>query len=200
MSSAFPSEQSAQSALPSPQSAPPSPGYRVTGTGLTTARLVLRPWTPAELAAVLDGSRPAGWAPDFPAEGDRVVAGFLTEHPEGLTGYGHRLVTERDGGLVVGSIGLFWPPTDGAIEIGYGIVASRRGRGYASEATRALVAYALTAPGVDTVHATAESANPASVRVLEKAGLRRVGADGDTVTFRAVAGDLARVRDQERQR
>lgn len=169
-----------------------SPAWTVTGADLTTERLVLRPWTPQELAAVLDGTRPADWAPDFPADGDRVIAGFLTEHPEGLTVYGHRLVTERDGGWVVGSIGLFWPPSDGALEVGYGIVASRRGRGYASEATRALVEFALTAPGVDAVHATAEAANPASVRVLEKAGLRRLSSGAGTVRFRAVAEDFAR--------
>ncbi|MFD0418617.1 GNAT family N-acetyltransferase [Streptomyces sp. NPDC127108] len=161
-------------------------------TGLTTDRLVLRPWTPDELAAVVGDSRRADWAPDFPAEGDRVIAGFLTEHPEGLSPYGHRLVAERDSGLVVGSIGLFWPPSDGAIEIGYGIVGSRRGRGYASEATRALAGFALTAPGVDAVYANVELSNPASVRVLEKAGLRRLSSDATTARFRAVAEDFAR--------
>lgn len=159
---------------------------------LLTDRLVLRPWSPDELAAVVGDSRRADWAPDFPAEGDRVIAGFLTEHPEGLAPHGHRLVAERDGGLVVGSIGLFWPPSDGAIEIGYGIVASRRGRGYASEATRALAEFALASPGVDAVYANVELANPASVRVLEKAGLRRLSSDAATARFRAVAADFAR--------
>ncbi|WP_405656087.1 GNAT family N-acetyltransferase [Streptomyces sp. RK9] len=159
---------------------------------LLTDRLVLRPWAPDELAAVVGDSRRADWAPDFPAEGDRVIAGFLTEHPEGITPYGHRLVVERDGGPVVGSIGLFWPPSDGAIEVGYGIVASRRGRGYASEATRALAEFALTAPGVDAVYANVELSNPASVRVLEKAGLRRLTSDATTARFRAVAADFAR--------
>jgi hypothetical protein len=87
---------------------------------------------------------------------------------------------------VVGSIGLFWPPDDGAIEIGYGIVASRRGRGYAAEATRALTAYALTAPGVDTVFATVELSNPASVSV---AGARSRPGVGSHVDDHQVAGD-----------
>jgi len=140
---------------------------------LTTDRLVLRPWTAAEAAAVLDGARPSHWADDFPAEGDQVIAALFTEHPDWLGPYGHRLIIERSTGLVIGSIGLFWPPSDGAVEIGYGVVPSRRGHGYAPEATRALTAHALTAPGVHTVHATVELANPPSIRVLEKSGFRR---------------------------
>ncbi|WP_263172972.1 GNAT family N-acetyltransferase [Streptomyces sp. SCSIO ZS0520] len=146
---------------------------------MVTARLVLRPWAEAELRAVCSGDRLPGWAPDFPAEGDQVIAGFLAGQPAARGEWGHRLVTEREGGLVVGSIGLFWPPSAGSLEIGYGIVASRRGRGYATEATAALAAHGLRAPGVHTVTAQVETANPASVRVLEKAGMLLVSsADG----------------------
>jgi [ribosomal protein S5]-alanine N-acetyltransferase len=150
---------------------------------LITDRLVLRTWTTAEATAVLDDSRSAHWADDFPAEGDRVVAGLFDQYPAWLGEFGHRLVIERDSGLVVGSIGLFWPPTEGTLEIGYGIVDSRRGRGYASEATRALAEFALTAPGVHTLSANAELSNAASVRVLEKAGFRRWATEQDTARF-----------------
>ncbi|MEV0201151.1 GNAT family N-acetyltransferase [Nonomuraea sp. NPDC050691] len=139
---------------------------------LSTDRLILRAWTAAEVDAVVRGDRLAHWAADFPAEGDHVIAGLFAEHPAWLGAHGHRQVVERDSGLVVGSIGMFWPPSDGALEIGYGIVESRRGRGYAPEAVRALTAFAFTAPGVQSVHATVEPSNPPSIRVLEKAGFR----------------------------
>ncbi|MFF3735131.1 GNAT family N-acetyltransferase [Streptomyces sp. NPDC002476] len=161
--------------------------FSLTGTDLTTDRLVLRPWSTDELAAVLSDARLTHWAEDFPAEGDRVIAGFLTEHPDGLTEYGHRKIIERASGLVVGSIGLFWPPSSGTIEVGYGVVASRRGRGYASEATRAIVEFALTAPDVHTVCADVELSNPASVRVLEKSGLHRWSEDTTTARFSTAA-------------
>ncbi|RKS79086.1 RimJ/RimL family protein N-acetyltransferase [Actinomadura pelletieri DSM 43383] len=151
---------------------------------LTTERLALRPWTMAEVKAVLDGDRQAHWADDFPAEGDRVIAGFIAEqHRTALGEYGQRQIVERATGLVVGSVGLFWPPVDATVEFGYGVVASRRGRGYATEASRALVAHALTAPGVTSVVAKVELSNPASVRVLENAGLRRLHGDAETATF-----------------
>ncbi|GAB2614619.1 GNAT family protein [Streptomyces capparidis] len=168
----------------------PSPFAAPAETDLTTDRLVLRPWTDGEIDAVLTGRRLPHWAEDFPAEGDRVIAGFVEGRPEALGEWGQRQIAERATGLVVGAIGLFWPPSDGAVEFGYGIVPSRRGRGYATEAARALVRLALTAPGVREVRAAAETANPASVRVLEKAGLRRTGGDRATVRFAAAADDL----------
>ncbi|MGI5205980.1 GNAT family N-acetyltransferase [Spirillospora sp. CA-108201] len=151
------------------------PGAEPPSADLTTDRLVLRPWTSGEIAAVRSGDRLAHWAGDFPAEGDRAIAGFVAENPSALGEHGQRLIIERSTGLVVGAVGLFWPPVDGAVEFGYGVVPSRRGRGYATEAARAIVAFALTAPGVDRAVATVEPSNPASVRVLENAGLRRVG-------------------------
>ncbi|KES08414.1 acetyltransferase [Streptomyces toyocaensis] len=150
---------------------------------VVTERLVLRPWTMGEATAVLDGTRSPHWAADFPADGDRVIAGLFGRHPEWLGIHGHRLIIERDSGLVVGSIGLFWPPGEGVLEIGYGIVVSRRGRGYAPEATRALAEFALSAPGVHTVSATVEVSNASSVRVLDKAGFHRCAAEGKEVTF-----------------
>ncbi|WP_030170125.1 GNAT family N-acetyltransferase [Spirillospora albida] len=158
--------------------------FSATDADLTTDRLVLRSWVPAEVTAVLDGARPAHWAEDFPAEGDHVIAGLFTEHPAWLGEYGHRQIIESDSGLVVGSIGLFWPPSDGTVEIGYGIVPSRRGLGYAPEATRALTAYAFRAPGVHAVHANVELSNPPSIRVLEKAGFERTHTDPEQNTAR----------------
>ncbi|USA05322.1 GNAT family N-acetyltransferase [Streptomyces lydicamycinicus] len=154
---------------------------------MLTARLLLRPWTDGELAAVLDGTSQPHWAADFPADGDRIIAGFTAENPDARGVYGQRQILERDGGRVVGAIGLFWPPRDGSLEFGYGIVPSRRGRGYATEAARAMVAFACTAPGVHTVCADVELSNPASGRVLEKAGLVRWSSDDRLARYRLTA-------------
>ncbi|WP_280267077.1 GNAT family N-acetyltransferase [Nocardia wallacei] len=147
-------------------------------------RLLLRRWTAADIDAVRGGPRRAEWAADFPADGDRVIAGLLTENPHWTGEYGHRLIVERDSGLVVGSIGLFWPPNDGALEIGYGTVPSRRGRGYASEAASLLTAFAFTDPRVRVVYANVELTNPASIRVLERAGFERSPAESGDGTER----------------
>ena len=155
---------------------------------LTTDRLVLRPWPAEEAAAVVAGERRPHWSADYPAEGDRTIAGLISRQPEAP--HGHFLMIERETGLTVGAIGLKWPPTNGAIEFGYGVVPSRRCRGYTTEAVRALVAFARTVPGVAEVFATVDPANVPSVRVLEKAGLRRDGvvASDEGTLHRYVAG------------
>ncbi|TFV89639.1 N-acetyltransferase [Blastococcus sp. CT_GayMR16] len=102
--------------------------------------------------------------------------------------FGQRLVVERETGLTVGGVGLFGPPKDGRVELGYGIVESRRGRGYATEAARAMVELALGLPGVTEVVAGVDPTNGASVRVLEKAGLTFRSDDGDESRYSIVSG------------
>ncbi|MEU5882955.1 GNAT family N-acetyltransferase [Spirillospora sp. NPDC047279] len=156
-------------------------------TRLTTPRLILRTWTADEATTVTRGARAPQWADDFPSEGDHLIAGFITEHPGTTLGeYGQRLIIERGSGQVIGAIGLFWPPAGGVLEIGYGIVASRRGRGYATEATRAMTEHALTAPGVHTVTAGVDLTNPASARVLDKCGFHHWTTEDQTARYRFI--------------
>ncbi|MEV6399437.1 GNAT family N-acetyltransferase [Streptomyces sp. NPDC051907] len=164
-----------------------SSSFSLPGTDLITDRLLLRTWPADDIAAVVRDGRSPHWADDFPAEGDRVIVGFIVEQSDPASESGHRQVVERDSGLVVGSISVLWPPSSGSLEIGYGIVSSRRGRGYAPEAARALAEAALTWPGVDSVYADVELSNPASIRVLEKAGLRRWSGDATTARFGTTA-------------
>lgn len=168
-----------------------SSSFSLTGTDLTTDRLVLRLWSTDEITAVLGDGRMAHWAEDFPAEGDLVIADAIAGQSGEPGEYGHRLIVERQSDLVVGSISLLWPPSEGALEFGYGIVASRRGRGYAPEATQALVEFALSSPEVHTVYADVELSNPASARVLEKAGLHRWSEDATSARFRTEAPNLS---------
>ncbi len=77
---------------------------------------------------------------------------------------------------MVGSAGFFGVPTaEGTVEIGYGVHPDQRNRGYATEAARALVAWALSQDTVARVTAHCRPANGASVSVLTKAGLAQSG-------------------------
>jgi RimJ/RimL family protein N-acetyltransferase len=158
------------------------------GTDGWSGRLLLRPVTPAVVGALVGGRRLADWADDYPAEGDLVIAGLLDRAgpaawAEGDATWGHRQVIERRSGLVVGGIGFAGPPEHGAVEVGYGIVPSRQGRGYATEAVRLMVALAWRHPGVTAALAQTDPGNGASQRVLEKAGFRQVSA-GAQVCYR----------------
>jgi ribosomal-protein-alanine N-acetyltransferase len=157
-------------------------------TDLVSERLILRQWSELDVKAVVEDARQPAWAADFPSEGDTVIAGLLASNPDWLSPFGHRLIIERSTDEVVGSLGLFWPPSDGRVEIGYGVVPSRQGRGYASEATAALTAFALELNDVHTVHANVEVANPASARVLEKAGFTRYASTDELISYQRTVG------------
>ncbi len=77
---------------------------------------------------------------------------------------------------VVGSV-IFHgrPDEDGVAEVGYGVEEGSQGRGFATEGTRACVAWALAQPGVRAVTATTFAWHRASLRVIEKLGMRPCG-------------------------
>jgi ribosomal-protein-alanine N-acetyltransferase len=151
-------------------------------------RLLLRRLTPAVVQALVGGRRLDGWAADYPSDGDMVIAGLLDRAGAAAwagpdAGWGHWQVVERRSGLVVGGIGFAGPPAHGEVEVGYGIVPSRQGRGYATEAVLMMAALAWQDPAVRAVIARTESGNGASRRVLEKAGFQQV-ATAEEITYR----------------
>jgi RimJ/RimL family protein N-acetyltransferase len=66
------------------------------------------------------------------------------------------------------------PDRPDEVELGYRLARANWGLGYATEAARALVAYAFDVLGYQRVFAHTLHENPASMRVLEKSGLRVV--------------------------
>ena len=81
----------------------------------------------------------------------------------------------RHGGETVGVCGLVVAEGEREAELGYWIGRPHWGRGVATEAARAAVAFAFGPAGLDRVVALPLATNAASRRVLEKAGLRLTG-------------------------
>lgn len=81
---------------------------------------------------------------------------------------------------VVGDVGFHEPPSAaGMVEIGYGILATERGRGYAQEAARALISWAHRERGIRRFRAAVSPANPPSLAVVTKLGFLRTGTQVD---------------------
>ena len=77
---------------------------------------------------------------------------------------------------VVGTCGFKGPPdADGVVEIAYGVAPEYQGKGYATEAARALTDYAFSRGKVRVVRAHTRPEPNASTRVLTKCGFRRIG-------------------------
>jgi RimJ/RimL family protein N-acetyltransferase len=78
-----------------------------------------------------------------------------------------------DNGRVVGDIGTKGTPVQGVVEVGYGIAAGERRRGFASRALAQLLAHCAS-HGVHTVTAECLDVNHGSIRVLERAGFVQI--------------------------
>lgn len=88
---------------------------------------------------------------------------------------------------VVGLCGYHHSPgPDGFVEIGYGIAGSRRGRGHATRAVAAMIAYAARDPAVHLIVAETSLDNVFSIRVLEKNHFERAGERPDPHTGAAL--------------
>jgi RimJ/RimL family protein N-acetyltransferase len=91
-------------------------------------------------------------------------------------GLGMLAVVERETGLIAGEAGLV--PFDDRgpeVELAYTLARRAWGRGYATEAGRALLAEAFGALGLDRVVAVTRPENAASQRVLARLGFAATG-------------------------
>lgn len=127
------------------------------------------------------------WADDFPFEGDVIaVTGFLrATAAHGDQGpFGYYRISRTTDGRAIGGAGFKGRPERGCVEIGYGLVPSARGHGYAAEAVRALSGIAA-AHGVTTLRADTTLDNIASQRTLVHAGFDLVRSDDQLHYFEA---------------
>ncbi len=162
---------------------------------LETPRLVLVPVTLHVVEAVLaedraEVERLAGATfPNWPGRAliERAFAAQverIRDDPSARL-WGDRLMITREKPgnpdeprLLVGSVIFHGAPTaEGVVEVGYGVEESSQGKGFASEATRACVEWAITQPGVRVVRASTPPWHTSSIRVLENSGLERVRVD-----------------------
>ena len=97
-----------------------------------------------------------------------------------LLGYGMWAVEEKDGCAFAGSIGFLDgkrdidPPLDGMPEIGWALSPRAHGKGYATEAVNAAIAWGDRHFGKIRTACIIAPENRASVRVAEKAGFHRL--------------------------
>jgi ribosomal-protein-alanine N-acetyltransferase len=147
---------------------------------LRTTRLLLRPFGMGDASVV---QRLAGAAAvadttqniPHPYE-DGLAEAWIASHEPAYT-RGERVVfaiTEQDGNLV-GAINLNLRQEHHRAELGYWIGEPYWGRGYATEAAQAIIEYGFTTLALNRIVATHLTRNPASGRVMQKAGMRHEG-------------------------
>ena len=146
---------------------------------LQTPRLLLRPFeaedAPAahEVYSDPEVMRYVATGPLSDLSMTRRLLQDYTTHQQAW-GYSFWAVVERESGRLIGDAGLYRTPV-GEVELGYTLGRPWWGRGYATEAAGTWLETAFSRLGIREVVALAEPANAASLRVLEKVGMRRVG-------------------------
>lgn len=140
---------------------------------LETDRMILRPYEAADIdamAAMFDD--PEVTAFTYLGRRDRaqtqtVLDGymsFLAEH-----GWGMLAMLDRTTGEYLGEVGLFVSPM-GSVALRYALARAGWGKGYATEASAAVIDDTFDRLGLDRLVAGVKFENPASLRVVEKLG------------------------------
>jgi RimJ/RimL family protein N-acetyltransferase len=139
-------------------------------------RLIARRFGPRDLEAFVamrndpEVSRYQSWETYTQAEARSFLAELACANPGDAEWFQFAL-EDRATGDFVGDCGLKVLEQDKRLaQIGYTIARPFWNRGYATEAVRALADYAFPAFGLHRITASADPRNPASCRVLEKAG------------------------------
>jgi ribosomal-protein-alanine N-acetyltransferase len=165
---------------------------------LQTPRLKLVPLTLALVEAVMRGHREdaealvGAWMPRRWPNPELIERAFsasleaIRANPDAALWGGRVLIKPGAGphdarvagvARVLGSVTFHGKPgDDGIAEIAYGVEESSQGQGYATEAVGACITWALAQERVHAVQAVTFPWHRASMRVIEKVGMVRVGA------------------------
>jgi RimJ/RimL family protein N-acetyltransferase len=170
-----------------PMIAPLKPGTELcalNGPRIETERLILRPWRSDDIV------------PNTTMLGDPVAGRFITADGKPITdafagwrntaimaghwalyGIGMFVVEEKQTGGFVGRVGPWRPPGWPGFEVGWGIAAEFRGKGYAVEAARASIDWSFAIFEIDRIIHCIDRENADSQAVA-----RRLGAEKDGQT------------------
>jgi [ribosomal protein S5]-alanine N-acetyltransferase len=164
---------------------------------IVSERLELRPMTVEFFDAVLEGhpeetgvAIPDDWPDDHDRRFLELRRRQLAESPE----LDWRVYTVVRDGEMIGHAGFHGPPGRNArndpeaVEIGYTVFPPHRRRGYATEAARALVAWARDERGIRRFLFSISPTNEPSLAIARKLGFTEVGChwddeDGEELQF-----------------
>jgi ribosomal-protein-alanine N-acetyltransferase len=106
----------------------------------------------------------------------KIVANI--ELSDGHTGFESWVIISKKEMKIIGDVGFKGIPNQaGEIDLGYGIIASERKKGYAFEAAKALCGWAISQENVNKITAKCLTENEGSYKTLEKLDFKRIASD-----------------------
>jgi RimJ/RimL family protein N-acetyltransferase len=166
--------QSTSSPVPLPATVQYAPDYPI-----VTERLRLRPFSRGDVDAVFAYRSRADVAEylfDMPMNHEECAEAVrLRTSQIGFTSEGDKIVLAAEriqDGRLIGEVSLIWRSVaDLQAEVGYIFHPDAHGRGYASEAARALLAFGFEVMGLHRIYARCDARNGASARVMKRLGM-----------------------------
>jgi len=92
-----------------------------------------------------------------------------------IRGFSMFSVIEKATGSWVGRLGPWQPAGWPGTEVGWGLARGAWGKGYATEAARAMIGFAFRELDLPRLFSIADPRNKASTRVMERLGMRSLG-------------------------
>ncbi len=159
---------------------------------METSRLHLRPFEisdAAELYALNADPEVIRYTCDPPFASKDEAAALVSGYDQYDThGMGRLSVLLKQTGAWLGWCGLKYHPENEMVELGFRFHRRYWGNGYATESARACLSYGF-GTGLQTIAARTVAANKASIRVLERLGMKPAG----TGNFHGMDGRVFRL-------
>ncbi len=163
---------------------------------IETERLVLRPLQPDDAAAVFryrsdpEVYRYQHWEPSSVSEVDEFIARMTTVEPDTPGTWYQVAICSRDTGQLIGDCGLRFPiERDHEAEFGISLAPEFHGMGYATEAVEAVLEYLFETLDKHRVFGSIDPRNLASLRLMERMGLRREAHFRESLWFKGEWAD-----------
>jgi len=106
----------------------------------------------------------------------------------GNDGFNIWLIVEKKSNQIIGSAGYIGrPDNEGIVEIGFGIIPSKRGKGFCYESVEALLKWGLSHDEVKNIIAQCDKSNIASRKTLEKLGFEYIGEKDNLLSWKMIS-------------
>lgn len=126
----------------------------------------------ADYAQDPDVTRYVVWTPHKNAEETRAFLDHCVQAWQGESEF-HYVMLRKSDRRLLGMMSMLLQKH--RAELGYVVAKEHWNQGYATEGVRAMIHWALSQPWIHRVSALCDCDNPASARVMEKAGMAREG-------------------------
>ncbi len=149
---------------------------------LTTERLLLRAYQKEDWERVHiygvdpDFSKYEMWGPNSVEDTHKFIADMVAQSESNPRYKFDFAVCLKENGLLIGGCGIRRETEFSQVaNLGWAINPEFQGRGYATEAAKALIEFGLRELLLSVIYATCDTRNAPSFRVMEKLGMKRVG-------------------------